>query len=295
MKNILSSLCLLFAVILIPAQNLLNVNSPEEFAKNSLEKAEKESEENKPLPYGEVKDRDILWSKIVWEVVDMNEKINQSYYHSNEGIAGISQKSLFDVLIESIKSENIKEIYVDDKFTTKTDYTSATSKFSVVDTSDWAKDKIAAGETITSDDLDFNELRSTDIKMFKVMGMWYIDKKLGELRYRPLGIAPMGPDMQAVNAGIVDDSYYDLFWVWYADARQVLHNSKVFSGRNTSADISFDDMLNARRFNSIIYKEQNMQGRAIKDYVVGDAEGQIEEYKRIKETIRDVEADMWQN
>ncbi len=295
MKNILNSLCLLFAVIFIPAQNLLNVKSPEEFAKNSQEKAEKESEENKPLPYGEVKDRDVLWSKIVWEVVDMNEKINQSYYHSNEGIAGVSQKSLFDVLIESIKAGNLKEIYTDDKFATKTDYASATSKFSVVDTSDWAKDKIAAGETISADDLDFNELRSSDIKMFKVMGMWYIDKRLGELRYRPLGIAPMGPDMQAVNAGIVDDSYYDLFWVWYADARDILHTSKVFSGRNTSADISFDDMINARRFSSIIYKEQNMQGRAIKDYIVGDAEAQIEEYKRIKESIRDVEADMWQN
>lgn len=126
------------------------------------------------------------------------------------------------------------------------------------------------------------------------MGMWYIDKKLGEMRYRPLGIAPMGPDMQAVNAGIIDDSYYDLFWVWYADARKVLHQHKVFSGRNISADISYDDMINARRFNSIIYKEQNMQGRAVKDYIVGDAKAQIEENNRIEKGIRDVESDLWQ-
>ncbi len=294
MRKILSSLCLIFAG-LISAQNLLNVKSPEEFAKKAQENAENDSiEEYKPLAYGEVKDHDILWSKIVWEVIDMNERINQPYYFTSDGIAGIGKKSLYDAIIEGIKSGKIKEIYTDDTFSAKTDYASATSKFSIVDTSDWAKDKIAAGETITEDDLDFNELRSTDVKMFKVMGMWYVDKRLGEMRYRPLGIAPMGPDMQAINAGIVDDSYYDLFWVWYADAREVLHQHKIFSGRNISADISYDDMLNARRFNSIIYKEQNMQGRAVKEYIVGDAKAQIEENERIEATIREVESDLWQ-
>ncbi len=293
MKNKLILISIIFTEIL-SAQNLLNVKSPEEFAKEVKENIEKENIGNTPLKYGVVKNKDILWSKIVWEIVDMNERINQPYYYSTPGIAGVNQKCLFDVIVDAVKSGKIKEIYTDDTFSAKTTFATVSSKFKVVDTSDWVKDKIAAGEKITKDDLDVNELRNTDVKLFKIMGMWYVDKKLGEMRYRPLGIAPMGPDMQAINAGISDDSYYDLFWVWYAGARKVLHDHKVFNSKNPSTRISFDDMLNARRFNSIIYKEENMKGHSIKEYIVRDARGQIEENRKIKQSIREVEADLWQ-
>jgi gliding motility associated protien GldN len=86
----------------------------------------------------------------------------------------------------------------------------------------------------------------------------------------------------------------ELFWIWYPDARDVLHEAKVFNQRNSAQPISFDMLLNARRFNAVIYKEDNVHGdRKVSDYIADNALFQLLEAKRIKEVIRDREQDMW--
>ena len=59
-----------------------------------------------------------------------------------------------------------------------------------------------------------------------------------------------------------------LFWVFYPHAREILKKGKAFNNRNTSKYISFDDIINSRRFSSIIYKEENVyENREVKDYI----------------------------
>ena len=59
---------------------------------------------------------------------------------------------------------------------------------------------------------------------------------------------------------------------------------------------TFDMMLNSRRFNSIIYKEENVyEDREVKEYIYEDALRQLLESERIKSLIRDFEQDMWNN
>ena len=85
-----------------------------------------------------------------------------------------------------------------------------------------------------------------------------------------------------------------MFWVWYPSARQLLHDAKVFNSRNSAQPISFDMLLNARRFNGVIYREDNVQGdRNINEYIFDNALFQLLEANRIKESIRDREQDMW--
>mgnify|MGYP000933532250 FL=1 len=65
----------ILATNLISAQaNLLNATIPEEIGMKTVEQLA--ADNDGPLPYGYVDDRDILWSKVVWEYVDLNEKIN---------------------------------------------------------------------------------------------------------------------------------------------------------------------------------------------------------------------------
>ena len=86
----------------------------------------------------------------------------------------------------------------------------------------------------------------------------------------------------------------ELFWVFFPDARLVLHEAKAFNDKNSALSISFDQILNSRRFNSVIYREENIYGdRDIKDYIVDDAQGQLLESERVKEKIRNFEEDMW--
>ncbi|HOB24769.1 MAG TPA: gliding motility protein GldN, partial [Kaistella sp.] len=59
-------------------------------------------------------------------------------------------------------------------------------------------------------------------------------------------------------------------------------------------DITFDDLLNARRFSTVIYKTDNGLGNGvIKDYIPRDADAQLEESERLKAQILQMENDMW--
>jgi hypothetical protein len=55
-------------------------------------------------------------------------------------------------------------------------------------------------------------------------------------------------------------------------------------------------MLNSRRFNSVIYKEENVyEDRSVNEYIYEDALQQLLESERIKSQIRDFEQDLWNN
>ena len=73
-----------------------------------------------------------------------------------------------------------------------------------------------------------------------------------------------------------------------------LSQTKVFNPKNSSQPISYDNLLNARRFNATIVKEENIYGnRGIKDYVRGNSLFQLLEADKIKDGIRNREMDMW--
>jgi len=83
------------------------------------------------------------------------------------------------------------------------------------------------------------------------------------------------------------------FWVWYPSIREILHKEMVYNDKNNANRISFDQLLISRRFNSYIYKEDNVYGnRAISDYKKPGLQS-ILESERIKKEILDFELDMW--
>ncbi|WP_018676753.1 gliding motility protein GldN [Riemerella columbina] len=288
---------------LVFAQNILNAKSPEEFRQlreeNKVQKGDSIfSTKVEPLEYGFIEDKDILRSMVVWEIIDMNEKINQPFYHNSDGLVS-QNKSLYQLLLDGINSGKIKEVYDDEMFTVRLTPEQIQQRMSRVVTSDWLIDKINSGETVSEEDkkagTDVYETKSEQVRLLKIKGMWYIDRRDGQMKYRLLGIAAMGPDPQTMGQQFADkEELIDLFWVFYPDARELTANAVVFNNKNLSSDISFDDILNARRFSSIIYKSENGLGNGvIKDYIPNDAEAQLEESDRIKNQILEMENDMW--
>lgn len=261
--------------------NLLNAKKVDEIGFKS--EAQIASEDDKPLPYGYISDRDVLWSKVVWEYVDLNQKINLPYYFPIDTMnAGLTRRSLFDTLLKGIKNGEITEVYNDSYFTSKIGIEQI--------------NMMTQNERQNGDYVDVYTIQSADIKGYLLKGLWYFDKRQGELKYRLLALAPMGPDVQVMGVEEIDDkeNVYELFWVYFPDARETLHNSKVFNPENSAQPLSYDNLLNARRFNSTILKEENIYGdRAISDYIRGNSLFQLLEANRIKEGIRDREMDMW--
>jgi hypothetical protein len=58
--------------------------------------------------------------------------------------------------------------------------------------------------------------------------------------------------------------------------------------------LTFDQILQMRYFNSIVFKEDNVYDRTIDDYKQNRPMEQLLESKRIRETLRNYEHDLWQ-
>ncbi|MFO8146526.1 MAG: gliding motility protein GldN, partial [Gillisia sp.] len=71
---------LLFGLSSFAQTNMLNAKSPDDIGK--LSDAEMVvKKESKPLEYGYVDERDILWSKNTWEIIDLDERVNFPLYY----------------------------------------------------------------------------------------------------------------------------------------------------------------------------------------------------------------------
>ena len=288
---------MLFGQSIIAQSNLLNAKTPSGIGVKTAQ--QEEYDNDKPLAYGYVDDRDILWSKVVWEYIDLNERINLPMYYPIDTMSvSTKRRSLYDTLLRAIKSGEVTEIYDDSYFTSKLTNAEINAKLSRTDTTDAGFDELNAGATNIDEYIDRVNLTSADIEGFNIKGLWYFDKRQGELKYRLLALAPVAPDVQTMGRDDVSDAALEerlpLFWVWFPDARESLHNMKVFNNKNSAYPISFDHILNARRFSSIIYRVENMYGnRDIAEYVKGNSLFQVLESNKIREQIRDKELDMW--
>lgn len=285
----------LLPVSMLAQANILNAKKPQEIGIKT--DAQKALDNDTPLAYGYVDDRDILWSKTVWETIDLDERVNFPLYYPTDTIdIGSDRRSLYDVLVKNLRNGNLEDVYVDSYFTEKRLFSDLSATLKKVDTLEYGYDEINAGEALSPENVVERELSAADIEEYRIKGIWYFDKRQGELKYRLLGIAPVAPDVNFIDDESMDlqDAKVELFWVWYPGVRKILHEAKVFNQRNSAQPISFDMLLNARRFNGVIYREDNVHGdRKVEDYVADNALFQLLEAKRIKEVIRDREQDMW--
>ena len=320
--------------------NLLNAKTPSEIGKKSA--TQLSSDNDKPLPYGYVHDRDVLLGKTVWEIIDLDERVNFPLYYPTDTInVGKERRSLFTVLLNGIKAGKITEVYADDYFNIKKSLKDMSTSFTYKDTTaagideinnnpDLYKTKFVPEHTVVTkakkarkatkkraaepaveaktevipaqtipgqkqlDRQYVNErvLSAIDISGYKIKGYWYFDKRQSELKYRLLAICPISPEAREIGNDKAD--VIELFWVYFPAIRDVLHESYAFNDKNSAMPITFDHLLNSRRFSSVIYKEENVyQDRKVDDYMKNNSQLQLLESERIKEKIRNFEQDMW--
>lgn len=279
---------------LFAQSNILNAKTPEEIGVKT--EAQLALDNDKPLEYGYVDDRDILYSKLIWEKIVLDERVNfPLYYPVDTNNIGANRRSLFDVLLKAVSSGEIEDVYDDSYFTTKRTLNDLGAAMSRVDTLDIGYEQYNAEGYVDPQYIIKREITSYDVSAYLIKGMWYFDKRLGELKYRLLGIAPAAPDVNFIDSeDEANKMPIALFWVYYPEAREVLHKAKVLNSGNSAVPLSFDHLLNSRRFNGIIYREENVYGdREVKEYIADNALMQLLESERIKDKIRNFEMDMW--
>ncbi len=296
--NYKSLLAVVFSVAFIAQinaqSNILNAKSPKEIGFRTDE--QKALDNDKPLEYGYVDDRDVMFAKMTWEKVVLDERVNfPLYYPVDTNNIGSDRRSLFDVLTKAIDEGAIENVYNDSYFTGKRTKKELAQIRTAVDTMDIGYDQLNADGYVDPEYITTTTISSYDVSAYLIKGMWYFDKRQGELKYRLLGLAPAAPDVNYVNSN--DEANKEpipLFWIFYPDARDILHEAKAFNAKNSAMPFTFDHILNARRFNGIIFKEENVFGdRKVEEYIAENALMQLLESERIKEKIRNFELDMW--
>ncbi|KQC32789.1 gliding motility protein GldO [Nonlabens sp. YIK11] len=289
MNKLVALFTIFLAVGMVQAQNnILNAKSFDEIGEKTLEQVINDND--KPLPYGFVGDRDILWERNVWEKIDLDEKVNfPLYYPVDTNFVGSERRSLFHVITKAAAEGKVK-LYADSYGNTERKFDDLGSSLKRVDTSDVGIQRYNETGSVPAEFITTTTINANMVSQYHIRGVWYFDSRQAEMKYRMIALAPVTPDVNFLD----DPQGIELFWVFYPDMRDILHEAKVFNEKNSARPLTFDHLLNSRHFNATIYKIDNVQGdREIESYITNNSMMQLLESDRLKETIRNFELDMW--
>ena len=234
--------------------------------------------EREVLPYEDVREADIMWQKRIWRVLDVREKINLPFANP--------QRPLISILMDGYNEGKI-ELYgtLDDKFTTPVTPADMAAIAGGVDTV-----PIVDPNTYeVTYELRERKLNPEDIKRYRLQEVWFFDKESSTFKVRILGIAPL-KDEYDENGNFLYE--IPMFWVYYPAARRLLANESAYAYGNDAANRSWEDVFEARFFNSYIFKESNVQDRRIDGYITSPRE-RLMEADRVKQEIFNFEHDLW--
>ncbi len=240
-------------------------------------------EERKPVDLPYVREADVLWSKRIWQNIDVRQTMNQSLYFPEDPSGGY--RSLMQLLQDSIMSGAIRAYAVDDE-SFEGDPLDPEELFRDLGrTETFVPEGETRPQTVV---IDFNP---SEVFIFRIKEEWFVDSRRGVMDVRIIGLAPARL-VRDEDTGEFLDVFETLFWIPFTDARESLANAPVYNRRNDGQQISYDDFFIRRFFNSTVYREQRPDGRVISEYFE-DRLDQLLEADRIREDIRNFEMDLW--
>jgi len=269
MKNVLT--IALFSLSMVVA----NAQKPVDGVYEKVTTIEKEI-----IPYDDIREADVFWSKRVWRIIDSREKMNLIFAYPQLPLAEIIHTAVMNGDLTAYDNTILDA----DQFLEELPTDKARMIGNSIDTT-WLINAITLEDeqVIIENKLEWNK-----IVKYKIKEDWFFDEETSTFQVRIIGLAPVLETFDENNIFIGDETMY---WLYYPDLRPILAKYEAYNPGNNAIRLSWEDIMEARLFSSYIYKEDNVYDRVIQEYAT-DLDALFESDK-IKQKLFEFEHDLW--
>jgi len=240
-----------------------------------------------PIAYPYLREADIIWTRRIWRVIDMREKMNQAFYYPEK--PQNNWRSLMTIIWDGLREGTIVAYSPDvDQFLTPITFNEVKDRIEIPDTMFVPDPDNPEQKIMKVIKVDFT---AANVKKFRVKEDFYFDRQRSVMEVRILGICPVMEKIDPKTGESRGDM--PLFWIYFPECRELFARNEMYNLKNGSAGrMTYDDVFMKRMFSSYIYKEENVYDRQINEYAVGvDA---LLEAERAKNNLFEFEHDLWQ-
>lgn len=328
MKRICVTLVVLLAILTVSAQQL-----PRSFfdAKGNLRLETQELEDNADTLVSIFhRADDIVWSRVVYRIIDMRYKQNFQLYYpihtsheryhnllnviANAVIDGMPIYSTeFNLMQKRINPDysdanrlgflDVPDAFQnyaysesdylgdDDAMAAYYDKTKSPAKLI------WCKDTADEKAGYVANYQNFETLVRNQLK-YLIQEVIFFDKHTSRLCSKIIGIAPLYADKIEIEPTTTEE-YRDaflqsiMFWVVFDDLRPYLAKQYMIPTTNESKRVTYEEFFQKRLYSSYLVAQSDMYDRMILDYAI-DPEEIAKEQDKIATALLTFEQDLWE-
>ena len=263
---------------------------------------------------------DVVWSRLIYRVIDMRYKQNYQLYFPVTS-ADPQSRNLFKVMLDAIvdgmpvyeKSQEPGDI--------KPRLETPLAKDQIPGLLNTDREGISDGDIATSDymlihydsvtdkmsfnDYMYQQYVRNQLK-FMILEVVFFDKHYSRLFSKIIAIAPMSSeDIEGEDTPITDALYQSIrFWVVYDDFRPYMARQYMIPQNNDSKRVTFEQFFAQKLYTSYIIGDSNMYDRMLAEAATRGRDEQEDkaiiekelkkEQQRIENELMTFELDLWE-